>query len=118
MFSCFAAGCLICAEMQKENSHIGRAASHDGYAFGGNLAMRIRCWMRRLAALQSGFHSRFQIFWYMCRKRCQKGEEANLGVIFEKQLEMDLKGTALKESDLASLRTLGGQLGYLDVAMQ
>lgn len=48
----------------------------------------------------------------------QKGEEANLGVIFEKQLEMDLKGTALKESDLASLRTLGGQLGYLDVAMQ
>ena len=24
----------------------------------------------------------------------------------------------LKESDLASLRTLGGQLGYLDVAMQ
>ena len=57
--------------------------------------MRIRCWMRRLAALQSGFHSRFQIFWYMY-----------------------LKGTALKESDLASLRTLGGQLGYLDVAMQ
>ncbi len=48
----------------------------------------------------------------------QKGEEANLGVIFEKQMEMDLKGTALKESDLASLRTLGGQLGYLDVAMQ
>ena len=52
------------------------------------------------------------------QERCKKGEEANLGVIFEKQLEMDLKGTALKESDLASLRTLGGQLGYLDVAMQ
>ena len=52
------------------------------------------------------------------QEKMQKGEEANLGVIFEKQLEMDLKGTALKESDLASLRTLGGQLGYLDVAMQ
>ena len=63
------------------------------------------------------FHSRFQISG-TCAGKMQKGEEANLGVIFEKQLEMDLKGTALKESDLASLRTLGGQLGYLDVAMQ
>ena len=38
----------------------------------------------------SGFVQPLSDFLVQCRKM-QKGEEANLGVIFEKQLEMDLK---------------------------
>ena len=74
--------------------------------------------MRRLANIAKRVSQPLSDFLVHVQEKMQKGEEANLGVIFEKQLEMDLKGTALKESDLASLRTLGGQLGYLDVAMQ
>ena len=117
MFSCFAAGCLICAEMKKRihileelrrmtvmlSAEIGYANTMLDEAF-GSIA-------KRVSPPLSDFLVHVQ-------EKMQKGEEANLGVIFEKQLEMDLKGTALKESDLASLRTLGGQLGYLDVAMQ
>ena len=117
MFSCFAAGCLICAEMKKRihileelrrmtvmlSAEIGYANTILDEAF-GSIA-------KRVSPPLSDFLVHVQ-------EKMQKGEEANLGVIFEKQLEMDLKGTALKESDLASLRTLGGQLGYLDVAMQ
>ena len=109
---------LFCGRMpdlcgnEKENSHIGRAASHDGYAFGGN-------WLdEAFGSIAKRVSPPLSDFLVHVQEKMQKGEEANLGVIFEKQLEMDLKGTALKESDLASLRTLGGQLGYLDVAMQ
>ena len=73
MFSCFAAGCLICAEMKKRihileelrrmtvmlSAEIGYANTMLDEAFGSKNP-------------QSGFHSRFQIFWYMCRKRCKK----------------------------------------------
>lgn len=117
MFSCFAAGCLICAEMKKRihileelrrmtvmlSAEIGYANTMLDEAF-GSIAKRVS--------------QPLSDFLVHVQEKMQKGEEANLGVIFEKQLEMDLKGTALKESDLASLRTLGGQLGYLDVAMQ
>ena len=117
MFSCFAAGCLICAEMKKRihileelrrmtvmlSAEIGYANTMLDEAF-GSIAKRVS--------------QPLSDFLVHVQEKMQNGEEANLGVIFEKQLEMDLKGTALKESDLASLRTLGGQLGYLDVAMQ
>ena len=36
MFSCFAAGCLICAEMKKRIHILEELRRHDGYAFGGN----------------------------------------------------------------------------------
>ena len=67
MFSCFAAGCLICAEMKKRihileelrrmtvmlSAEIGYANTMLDEAFGS-------------------IHSRFRIFWYMYRKRCKK----------------------------------------------
>ena len=98
MFSCFAAGCLICAEMKKRihileelrrmtvmlSAEIGYANTMLDEAF-GSIAKRVS--------------QPLSDFLVHVQEKMQKGEEANLGVIFEKQLEMDLKGTALKESD-------------------
>lgn len=52
------------------------------------------------------------------RQRMQEGEHGVLGEIFKKQSLRDFKGSGLKKTDLESLWTLGGQLGYLDTEMQ
>mgnify|MGYP000717062517 CR=1 FL=1 len=86
MFSCFAAGCLICAEMKKRihileelrrmtvmlSAEIGYANTMLDEAF-GSIA-------KRVSPPLSDFLVHVQ-------EKMQKGEEANLGVIFEKQLE-------------------------------
>ena len=82
MFSCFAAGCLICAEMKKRihileelrrmtvmlSAEIGYANTMLDEAF-GSIA-------KRVSPPLSDFLVHVQ-------EKMQKGEEANLGVIFE-----------------------------------
>ena len=103
MFSCFAAGCLICAEMKKRihileelrrmtvmlSAEIGYANTMLDEAF-GSIAKRVS--------------QPLSDFLVHVQEKMQKGEEANLGVIFEKQLEMDLKGTTWNRSVMRVFR--------------
>ena len=84
MFSCFAAGCLICAEMKKRihileelrrmtvmlSAEIGYANTMLDEAF-GSIAKRVS--------------QPLSDFLVHVQEKMQKGEEANLGVIFEKR---------------------------------
>ena len=97
MFSCFAAGCLICAEMKKR--------------------IHILEELRRMTVMLSaeiGYANTMldEAFGSIAKRVSQPLSD------FLVHVQEKMQGTALKESDLASLRTLGGQLGYLDVAMQ
>ena len=117
MFSCFAAGCLICVDMKKR-IHLLEELRRMTVMLSAEIRYANAMLDEAFDSIAKRVSPPLSDFLLHVQEKMREGEEANLGVIFEKQLELDLKGTALKESDLVSLRMLGSQLGYLDRTMQ